>query len=95
MLTLRPTLLAPILGILSAAAPVVAQHVCDDPPSLTVLTGENVAASGLASEGHPSSYAWYVTPPGDSATDKPTSRDASIIVVPDVPGLWSIDLVAD
>ena len=95
MLTLRPTLLAPILGILSAAAPVVAQHVCDDPPSLTVLTGENVAASGLASEGHPSSYAWYVTPPGESATDKPTSRDASIIVVPDVPGLWSIDLVAD
>ena len=95
MPTHRPSLPALILGILSAAAPMMAQHVCDDPPSLTILTGESVAASGLASEGHPFAYAWYVTPPGGSAPQKPSGRDASIIVVPDVPGVWSIALVAD
>jgi PKD repeat protein len=95
LLTLRPTLLIPILGFLSAAAPVAAQHVCDDPPSLTVLTGEQVTASGFASEGHPSAYSWFVTPPGGPTPAKPTSREVSIIVVPDVPGLWSIDLAAE
>jgi PKD repeat protein len=88
-------MLSLIIGMLSAAAPVAAQHVCDDPPVLTVLTGETVAASGLASEGHPSAYSWYVTPPGGSAPSKPSSRDDSIVIVPDAPGVWSVALVAD
>ncbi len=62
---------------------------------MTVLTGDDVTVSGLASEGHPAGYSWYITPPGASVPSKPTSTAPVYGFSPDFPGLWSVALVAD
>jgi len=90
----HPSLIVALL-LSAAAGPTAAQTFCDDPPSLTVLTGDNVTVSGLASEGHPAGYSWYITPPGASVPSKPTSTGPVYSFSPDFPGLWSVALVAD
>jgi PKD repeat protein len=78
----------------AAAAPVAGQVYCADPPAVSLLTGETVSVSGLASEGHPSSFKWYVTPPGQSVSAVPTSTDPTHSFTPAMPGIWSIGLTA-
>lgn len=95
MRSLRPILVVMTFTVLSVAHPAVAQHFCDDPPALTLLTGESVLASGLNTEGHPIGYSWYVTPPGAPVPTEPTARQSSTTITPGLPGLWSIALVAD
>ncbi|MGD8440834.1 MAG: PKD domain-containing protein [Holophagae bacterium] len=89
---LRGTL---VIAIVAAAAPAAAQHFCDDPPVLEQLTGEQIAVDGSASEGHPTGYSWYVTPPGEDPPEEPTSRETGFSFAPDVPGLWSFALISD
>ncbi len=95
MRTIHPTGLIVVLLLSAAAGPAAAQTFCDDPPSLTVLTGVDVAVSGLASEGHPVSYSWFITPPGASVPTKPTSTAAVHTFSPTLPGLWSVALVTN
>lgn len=83
------------LVLTAGGATVGAQIYCDDPPSLTVLTGESISVSGLESEGHPSAYSWFVTPPGAQVPSKPTSAGAVYAFTPGSPGLWSVGLVTD
>ncbi len=87
---IRVTLLVTVL-----ASPAVAQHWCDDPPSLEMLTGDPVAVDALASQGHPATASWYVTPPGEPAPTEPTSTGFSHQFTPDQPGLWSVACVVD
>jgi PKD repeat protein len=89
-LTLLTTLMLTATG-----GPAVAQTFCDGPPSLTVLTGESITVSGLESEGHPSAYSWFVTPPGAPVPNEPTSTTPIHPFSPDEPGLWSIGLVTE
>jgi len=84
-----------VLLLGAAAGDVAAQVFCDDPPTLTVLTGVEVGVSGLASEGHPVATSWYITPPGATVPSRPTSTTPVTDFSPDRPGLWSIGLVAD
>jgi PKD repeat protein len=72
-----------------------AQVWCDDPPSLVVLTDESVAVSGLESEGHPSGFSWFVTPPGAPVPGEPSGREPTLALTPTVPGLWSVGLEVD
>ncbi|MCU0302820.1 MAG: PKD domain-containing protein [Thermoanaerobaculales bacterium] len=91
----RPDLCLTLAAVALAALPAAAQHVCDSPPVLTVLTGEPLSVSGLGSQGHPSEYSWYITPPGAVPPTRPTSTNPTHSFSPGTPGLWSIDLVAD
>ncbi len=83
------------LVLTTAAGSVGAQVFCETPPSLTVLTYEPVTVSGLASEGHPSAYSWFITPPGGPIPSKPTSTTPTTSFTPSSPGLWTVGLVAD
>ena len=83
-----------IAAILAAGFPAGAEHFCDGPPNMTLLTGESVTASGDQSEGVPEAYWWYVTPPRASVPSKPTGSGPQQSITVDVPGLWSIDLAA-
>lgn len=83
-----------IAAILAAAFPTSAEHFCDGPPTMTLLTGESVTANGDQSEGVPVAYWWYVTPPGEPVPSKPTGSGPEQSITVDVPGLWSIDLAA-
>ena len=67
-----------------------AQLFCDDPPSLSFLTGESISVSGLSSEGHPVAYSWYITPPGGPIPQTPTSTAATYTFAPRAPvsGAW-------
>jgi PKD repeat protein len=76
-------------------APSTAQHVCDGPPTLTVLTGQPLEASGAASDGHPVGFRWFVTPPGEPTPLFPTATGVTLDLVPDSPGIWSVALVVD
>jgi PKD repeat protein len=60
----------------------------------TVLLGETVVCDASASEGHPSSFAWYVTEPGGTPPSQPTSTAVSFPLLLDAVGTWSIELVA-
>lgn len=95
MRTLVKTSLILALLPICGAWNVDAQVSCDDPPALTVLTGDDVTVSGLASEGHPVAYSWYITAPGSAVPSKPSSTDPVHTFFPDLPGLWSVGLVAD
>lgn len=81
--------------LLSAAFLSAAEHYCDDPPALTVLTGEEVLASGLSSEGHPAEYSWYITPPDEPVPVEPTSTDPTYMLTLTSPGSWSVALQTD
>jgi len=59
----------------------------------TVLLGDTVTCDASASEGHPSSYAWYVTEPGGSPPAQPTSTAVSFPLLLDAIGTWTIELV--
>lgn len=59
----------------------------------TVLLGETVVLDASDSEGHPSSYAWYVTPPGGTPPGQPTSTAVSFPLLLDAVGPWTIELV--
>lgn len=59
----------------------------------TVLLGETVVCDASASEGHPSSYAWYVAEPGSTPPSVPTSTAVSFPLLLDAIGTWTIDLV--
>ena len=59
----------------------------------TVLLGETVVCDASASEGHPSSYTWYVTEPGGSPPAQPTSTAVSFPLLLDVIGTWTVELV--
>ena len=84
-----------VIAVATASAPALAQHFCDDPPVLEVLTGEPITIDGSTSEGHPTGYSWYVTPPDEDPPEKPTSTEIGFALVPDVPGLWSVALDVD
>jgi len=90
----HPNLLMALV-LTAAAGTAQGQNFCDDPPSLTVLTGESVTVSGLDSEGHPSGYSWFITPPGAPVPGEPTSTTSVHFFSPDAPGLWSVALVTD
>jgi hypothetical protein len=60
----------------------------------TVLLGETVLCDASASEGHPTSYAWYVTEPGGTPPSQPTSTAISFPLLLDTVGTWSVELVA-
>jgi len=82
--------------MLTASGGVVsAQVFCDGPPTLTVLTSENISVSGLNSEGHPNAYSWYLTPPDAPVPRKPDAVTPIHSFTPDEPGLWSIGLTTD
>ena len=83
------------LMLTATGGTISAQVFCDGPPALTVLTGEPISVSGLNSEGHPSAYSWYITPPGASVPGKPTSTTPLHSFTPDLPGLWSVGLTTD
>jgi len=83
-----------IAAILAASIPVGADHYCDDPPVMTLLTGETVTASGAGSDGVPESYWWYITPPGETVPTKPIGPHSNQVITADVPGLWSIGMEA-
>ncbi len=89
-LTLLTTLMLTATGGI-----VSAQVFCDEPPSLTVLTGDSISVSGLASEGHPNTYSWFITPPGGPVPNRPTSTTPVYSFAPDDPGLWSVGLETD
>lgn len=91
---LIPVLLFAVL-LVAAADPADGQHFCDSPPVLNLLSGEEVSVSGLQSEGHPSGYSWYITPPSGQVPGKPTSTEAIHSFSPATPGLWSVALVTD
>jgi PKD repeat protein len=59
----------------------------------SVLLGDTVTCDASASEGHPSSYAWYVTEPGGSPPTQPTSTAISFPLLLDAIGTWTIELV--
>lgn len=84
-----------IFLVFAVSVPAGAQYYCDDPPSANLLTGESVTVSGLGTEGNPSAYSWYITPPDDPTPSKPTSQLPEYTFTPDTPGLWSVALVAD
>jgi PKD repeat protein len=89
----RPVVALVLLLLAAGWAPSVSAQVwCDDPPSLVVLTNESVAVSGLESEGHPSGYSWFVTPPGAPVPGEPNGHEPTHAFVPSVPGLWSVGL---
>lgn len=90
----QPRLFVALMLAFSAGT-AAGQNFCDDPPSLTVLTGVTISADGLGSEGHPVSYSWFITPPGGFPPSQPTSTDPVYTFSPDSPGLWSVALVAD
>ncbi len=89
-LTLLMTLILTATG-----GSVSAQVFCDGPATLTILTGEPISVSGLNSEGHPSAYSWYITPPGAPVPQKPSSITPLHSFTPDNPGLWSVGLTTD
>ena len=60
----------------------------------TVLLGETVVCDASASEGHPSSYEWYVTEPGGTPPSQPTSTAVSFPLLLDAVGTWSVELIA-
>jgi len=94
----RPRITHILLGVLMLTASPRsgdAQLFCDEPPSLSFLTGESISVSGLHSEGHPVAYSWYITPPGGPVPGKPTSTEATYTFAPPSPGLWSVALVTD
>lgn len=94
--TRRPAVAFVLLLLAAGWAPSVSAQVwCDDPPSLVVLTDESVAVSGLESEGHPSGYSWFVTPPDAPVPGEPSSRQPTHAFTPTVPGLWSVGLEVD
>ena len=94
--TRRPAVALVLLLLAAGRAPsATAQVWCDDPPSLVVLTDESVAVSGLESEGHPSGYSWFVTPPGSPVPGEPSGHEPTHAFTPTVPGLWSVGLEAD
>jgi hypothetical protein len=59
----------------------------------SVLLGDTVTCDASATEGHPSSYAWYVTEPGGSPPTQPTSTAISFPLLLDAIGTWTIELV--
>jgi len=89
---LSPTLIAALvlIGTIQTAD---ARADCSDPPILSVLTGESLTVSGLDSEGHPATYAWFITPPNDSEQQIPSSTEPTTTFVASTPGLWSVRLV--
>jgi len=89
-LTLLTTLILTATG-----GSVSAQVFCDGPAALTVLTGEPISVSGFNSEGHPSAYSWYITPPAASVPQQPTSTTPLHTFSPDNPGLWSVGLTTN
>ncbi|HSN53588.1 MAG TPA: PKD domain-containing protein [Candidatus Sulfomarinibacteraceae bacterium] len=94
--TRRPAVALVLLLLAAGWAPSVSAQVwCDDPPFLVVLTDESVAVSGLESEGHPSGYSWFVTPPGAPVPGEPSSRVPNHAFGPSVPGLWRVGLEVD
>ena len=91
--TRRPAVALVLLLLSAGWAPSVSAQVwCDDPPSVVALTGDSVAVSGLESEGHPSGYAWFVTPPGAPVPGEPNGHEPTHAFVPSLPGLWSVGL---
>jgi PKD repeat protein len=84
-----------VLSIVVAAIPAAAQHSCTEPVVLDVLTGETLAVSATGSEGNPTDFRWYITPPGAGPPSSPSSTASEIEVTADLPGLWSIALIAD
>lgn len=85
-------ILMTIAVILAANVPAGAEHFCDDPPTMTLLTGETVNASGAGSEGVPESYWWYITPPGGAVPRAAIGPGSEQSITVNVPGLWSIAL---
>jgi len=83
------------LVLAATSGNVAAQVFCDDPPLVTVLTGEPVTVSSLESEGHPIATSWYVTPPGGLVPTKPTADTPLHTFSPNLPGLWSVGLIED
>ena len=57
------------------------------------LLGDTVVCDASASEGHPSSYAWYVTEPGGTPPAQPTSTAVSFPLELDTIGTWTVELV--
>ena len=71
------------------AAPVA---LADDPP--TYLKGDTVLLDGSGSEGHPTGFEWYVTPPGGTEPSEPDFTGATGTLTLDTVGLWTVRLVA-
>ena len=79
-----------LLVILSLAGGIVSS---DAGAATSVLLGETVTCDASTSEGHPSSYAWYVTEPGGVPPAQPTSTAISFPLLLDAIGSWTIELV--
>lgn len=58
------------------------------------LLGDTVQCDASASEGHPSSYEWYVTGPDGQPPAQPTATGVSFPLLLDETGSWSVELVA-
>lgn len=74
------------VAALLAAGPTAAQ--------VTVLVGDTVLCDGSRSEGHPSSYEWFVTEPGGGPPSSPTATGQSFPLMVDAAGTWTVELVA-
>jgi PKD repeat protein len=60
----------------------------------TVLLGDTVLCDASASEGHPSSYEWYVTEPLGQPPAQPYATGVSFPLLLDATGTWTVVLVA-
>ncbi len=77
-----------VLACLAGAVPAGAE----DP--LTFLTGETVTLDASGTEGHPTSFEWYVTPPGGTEPSQPTATGSQYALELTLPHLWQVHLVA-
>jgi hypothetical protein len=96
--SLAVNIVAPLL-VLLAPMPVAADDcsappMCTSPVTADMLVGETADLNGAASEGFPSTFEWFVTPPGASVPTTPSATGASVPAVLSSSGLWSMGLRA-
>jgi len=88
-----------VMGVMSRAVAAFLAAVIVVPAALadgipTFLKGEQVTLDAGASQGHPTSFEWYVTPPGGTEPQSPDFMGATVTLTLDTVGQWNIRLLA-